>query len=207
MATALDDYAIHQIVENMELVEGRNPRWTDELWFHASSVDGKLTISAHIGVYPQTATMDAAVSVAIGDKQYNVRASRVVDGDRDTKQVDCISAEIIDPFKELTWAKAHSTTELLKKAKELEEKSCVMLAQIEKNVRDKTLVIQQKAQEIRLKALEQAQISIEKERVKNEDFIKSFCADLKQQKKEQMPLVVEQSQKIAKEALVRLLQK
>ncbi len=100
MATALDDYAIHQIVENMELVEGRNPRWTDELWFHASSVDGKITISAHIGVYPQTATMDAAVCVAIGDKQYNVRASRVVNGDRDTKQVDGISAEIIDPFKE-----------------------------------------------------------------------------------------------------------
>ena len=100
MATALDDYAIHQIVENMELVEGRNPRWTDEVWFHAGSADGKINISAYIGVYPQTATMDAAVSVVIGGKQYNVRASRIVNGDRDTKQVDCISAEIIEPFQE-----------------------------------------------------------------------------------------------------------
>ena len=41
MATELDDYAIHQIVENMELVEGRNPRWVDELWFHVGTTDGR----------------------------------------------------------------------------------------------------------------------------------------------------------------------
>ena len=99
MATELDDYAIHQIVENMELVEGRNPRWVDELWFHIGTTDGSLSVAGHMGVYPPTATMDAAASVAYGDKQYDVRFGRRVDGDRDRREVGGISADIVDPFR------------------------------------------------------------------------------------------------------------
>ncbi|MCY3881230.1 MAG: hypothetical protein OXG61_03830 [Chloroflexi bacterium] len=99
MATELDDYAIHQIVENMELVEGRNPRWVDELWFHIGTTDGSLSVAGHMGVYPPTATMDAAASVAYGGKQYDVRFGRRVDGDRDRREVGGISAEIVDPFR------------------------------------------------------------------------------------------------------------
>ena len=99
MATELDDYAIHQIVENMELVEGRNPRWVDELWFHIGTTDGSLSVAGHMGVYPPTATMDAAASVAHGGKQYDVRFGRRVAGDRDRREVGGISAEILDPFR------------------------------------------------------------------------------------------------------------
>lgn len=99
MATELDDYAIHQIVENMELVEGRNPRWVDELWFHIGTTDGSLSVAGHMGVYPPTATMDAAASVAYGGKQYDVRFGRRVDGDRDRREVGGISADIVDPFR------------------------------------------------------------------------------------------------------------
>ena len=99
MATELDDYAIHQIVENMELVEGRNPRWVDELWFHVGTTDGSLSVAGHMGVYPPTATMDAAASVAFGGKQYDVRFGRRVEGDRDRREVGGISAEIVDPFR------------------------------------------------------------------------------------------------------------
>ena len=99
MATELDDYAIHQIVENMELVEGRNPRWVDELWFHIGTTDGSLSVAGHMGVYPPTATMDAAASVAYGGKQYDVRFGRRVDGDRDRREVGGISAEIVDAFR------------------------------------------------------------------------------------------------------------
>ncbi len=99
MATELDDYAIHQIVENMELVEGRNPRWVDELWFHIGTTDGSLSVAGHMGVYPPTATMDAAASVAYGGRQYDVRFGRRVDGDRDRREVGGISADIVDPFR------------------------------------------------------------------------------------------------------------
>ena len=99
MATALDDYAIHQIVENMEQVEGRNPRWVDELWFHIGTTDGALSVAGHMGVYPATASMDAAVSVAHGGKQYDVRFGRRVENDRARREVGGISAEIIDPFR------------------------------------------------------------------------------------------------------------
>ncbi len=99
MATELDDYAIHQIVENMELVEGRNPRWVDELWFHIGATNGSLSVAGHMGVYPPTATMDAAASVAWGGKQYDVRFGRRVDGDRDRRAVGGLSADIVDPFR------------------------------------------------------------------------------------------------------------
>ncbi len=99
MATELDDYAIHQIVENMEMVEGRNPRWVDELWFHVGVTDGSLSVAGHMGVYPPTATMDAAVSVAYGGKQYDVRFGRRVEGDRDRREVGGISADIVEPFR------------------------------------------------------------------------------------------------------------
>jgi len=99
VATALDDYAIHQIVENMERVEGRNPRWVDELWFHIGTTDGALSVAGHMGVYPATASMDAAVSVAHGGKQYDVRFGRRVENDRDRREVGGISAEIVDPFR------------------------------------------------------------------------------------------------------------
>ena len=99
MATALDDYAIHQIVENMELVEGRNPRWVDELWFHIGAPDGALSVAGHLGVYPPTATMDAAVSVVRGGKQYDVRFGRRVEGDRDRREVGGVAADIVEPFR------------------------------------------------------------------------------------------------------------
>ncbi|MBH76824.1 MAG: hypothetical protein CL897_01125 [Dehalococcoidia bacterium] len=99
MATELDDYAIHQIVENMELVEGRNPRWVDELWFHVGMTDGSISVAGHVGVYPQTGTMDGAASVAYMGKQYDVRFGRRVEGDRDRREVGGITAEILDPFR------------------------------------------------------------------------------------------------------------
>ena len=99
MATALDDYAIHQVVENMERVEGRNPRWVDELWFHVGAPDGSLSVAGHMGVYPATATMDAAVSVVHGGRQYDARFGRRVDGDRDRRRVGGVSADIVDPFR------------------------------------------------------------------------------------------------------------
>ena len=98
MATDLDDYAIHQVVENMEQVEGRNPRWVDELWFHVGTADGQLSVAGHMGVYPATATMDAAASVVHGGKQHDARFGRVVQGDRDRREVGGMTAEILEPF-------------------------------------------------------------------------------------------------------------
>lgn len=96
--TDLDDLPIHQIPYTMDHVEGRDPRWVDELWFHIGSRDG-ASVAVHMGVYPGTNTMDGAASIMSGGAQTDLRFARVLEGDRDRRVVGPLRAEIVEPFR------------------------------------------------------------------------------------------------------------
>lgn len=99
MLTAIDDLTIHQTVGTMDQVHGRNPRWCDKLWFHAGTIDGRLSVAVHLGVYPATRTMDAAAAVVLEGRLYSARFSRQCVTDRDERRVGGLSATIEEHFR------------------------------------------------------------------------------------------------------------
>ncbi|MFN0096389.1 MAG: hypothetical protein ACKVVT_16640 [Dehalococcoidia bacterium] len=96
--TDLDDLPIHQIPYTMDHVDGRDPRWVDELWFHIGAPDG-VSLAVHMGVYPGTNSMDAAASIMAPGAQTDLRFARVLEGDRDRREVGPLRAEIVEPFR------------------------------------------------------------------------------------------------------------
>ncbi|MCC6420685.1 MAG: hypothetical protein IT429_20800 [Gemmataceae bacterium] len=99
MLTAIDDLTIHQTIGTMDQVHGRNPRWCDKLWFHAGTVDGRLSVAVHLGVYPATRTMDGAAAAVLDGRLYSARFSRLCVTDRDERRVGDLSAMIEEHFR------------------------------------------------------------------------------------------------------------
>lgn len=100
MTTRLDDALIHQNYGPLINVVEDDPRWFDRFYFNVQALDGSLSISQGIGVYPNQGVMDGFGVVATPAQQVNVRASReLVNGDRDRMDVGPVHAEIIEPMK------------------------------------------------------------------------------------------------------------
>lgn len=100
MTARLDDALIHQNYGTIDNVVDNDPRWFDRFYFNLQAIDGSLSISQGIGVYPNQQVMDGLAILATPEIQVNVRASReLVNGNRDEMDIGPIHAQILEPMK------------------------------------------------------------------------------------------------------------
>lgn len=97
----LDDALIHQNYGTIDqVVDTTDPRWFDRFYFNMQALDGSLSITQGIGVYPNQKVMDGFGMISTPGFQVNVRGSReLVNGNRDEMDIGPIHAEILEPMK------------------------------------------------------------------------------------------------------------
>ena len=97
----LDDALIHQNYGTIDqVVDQTDPRWFDRFYFNMQALDGTLSITQGIGVYPNQKVMDGFGMISTPGFQVNVRGSReLVNGNRDEMDIGPIHAEILEPMK------------------------------------------------------------------------------------------------------------
>lgn len=101
MLTPADDYPLHQTPEPIAFA-GTDRNFYDRFFFNALAADGSFFIAVALGVYPQLDIMDASVSVVLGDRQYNLHASKHMQGDRLDLNVGPIRIDIEKPLERTT---------------------------------------------------------------------------------------------------------
>jgi len=97
MLTQADDFPLHQTPEPMAFA-GSDRNFYDRFFFNGYNADGSVFFAAALGVYPQLNIMDAAFCLSIDGRQYNLRASKEMNGDRLNLAVGPIKVEIVAPF-------------------------------------------------------------------------------------------------------------
>ncbi len=100
MLTRADDYPVHQTPEPVAHA-GSDRNFYDRYFFNGYDPEGQVFFAAALGVYPNLNVMDAAVSVRVGGVQHNLRASKLLRGERLDLQVGPISLEIVEPLRQL----------------------------------------------------------------------------------------------------------
>ena len=100
MLTKGDDYPIHQTPDPIAY-SGTNRNFYDRYFFNGYTTDGAVFFAAALGVYPYLNIMDAGFAVRIGDRQYNLHASRHMHMERLDTQVGPIRVEVLEPLQRL----------------------------------------------------------------------------------------------------------
>jgi hypothetical protein len=101
MLTKADDYPIHQTSTPIAYSATSDRNFYDRYFFNGYSRDGSIYFAAALGVYPNRQVMDAAVSVVLDGRQYVLRASRRLDGERMDCTVGPIAVEVLEPLRRL----------------------------------------------------------------------------------------------------------
>jgi hypothetical protein len=100
MLSKADDYPIHQTPDPIAF-SGTDRNFYDRYFFNGYTTDGTIFFAAAMGVYPHLNIMDAGFAVRIGDRQYNLHASRHLHMERMDTQVGPIRVEVVEPLKVL----------------------------------------------------------------------------------------------------------
>ena len=101
MLTPADDYPLHQTPEPIAFA-GTDRNFYDRFFFNAMDEEAGFFVAVALGVYPQLDIMDASVAVVLGEKQYNLHASKHMLGDRLDLSVGPIHIEIEKPLERIT---------------------------------------------------------------------------------------------------------
>lgn len=97
MITPADDYPLHQTADPIAFA-GTDRNFYDRFFFNGYDKQGTVFFGVALGVYPQLDVMDAAFSVSIEGKQYNLRSSKRMHGQRMDLRVGPITIEILQPL-------------------------------------------------------------------------------------------------------------
>jgi hypothetical protein len=100
MLTKGDDYPIHQTPDPIAFSQS-DRNFYDRYFFNGYALDGEIFFGAALGVYPNLNIMDAAFAVRIGQRQYNIRASRHLNMERMDTKVGPIRVEVVEPLHKL----------------------------------------------------------------------------------------------------------
>jgi hypothetical protein len=98
--TKADDYPIHQISKPVSEV-GSERNFYDRYFFNGYSKTNDIYFGAVLCVYPNLNIMDGAFTLAYKGKQYNSRASRVLNLERLETEVGPLKVEVIEPLRKL----------------------------------------------------------------------------------------------------------
>jgi hypothetical protein len=102
MLTRFDDYLIHQTPETLDHVVSGDRNFYDRYYFNCHDLTGDTFLVVAMGAYPNLNIIDAFATVVVrNQRQYVVKASRVLDGDRSNSVVGPIGVEILDGLRKL----------------------------------------------------------------------------------------------------------
>ncbi len=96
-----DDYLIHQYPEPIDTVFTGDRHFYDRYYFNMHASDDSLFVVMGMGQYPNLGVTDAFVSVAHGDTQTTVRASRELGSDRLNTVVGPLQVEVLEGLRSL----------------------------------------------------------------------------------------------------------
>ena len=100
MLTPFDDSLHHQIPTTFDHAGTSDPRFYDRHWFAAYDPDGGGAIQTTLAMYRNMNVADGALAAIIGDSQHNVRFSRTLRPDFETR-CGALSVEVRRPMEEL----------------------------------------------------------------------------------------------------------
>lgn len=100
MLTRADEYPIHQTPDPIAF-SGTDRNFYDRYFFNGHSADGNVFFGVAMGIYPHLNIIDASFSVRIGERQYNLRASRHLNMERMDTFVGPIRVEVVEPLHSL----------------------------------------------------------------------------------------------------------
>lgn len=101
MLTPMDDYLIHQAAETLDHPATSDRNFYDRYYFSAFSTDGSAFVAVAFGQYPNLNVTDAFANAVVGEKQYIVRGSRELNGDRGDTHIGPIQVQILEGLKRL----------------------------------------------------------------------------------------------------------
>jgi hypothetical protein len=100
MLTPHDDYLIHQTPDTLDRVATSDRNFYDRYYFNCHDLTGDTFLVVAMGVYPNLGIMDAfATCVQRNERQFVVRASRELKGDRVQTVVGPIGVEVIEGLR------------------------------------------------------------------------------------------------------------
>ena len=102
MLTPFDDYLIHQTPETLDRVVSGDRNFYDRYYFNCHDLAGDTFLVVAMGAYPNLGVIDAfATCVARNQRQFVVRASRALAGDRSRTVVGPIGVEVLEGLRRL----------------------------------------------------------------------------------------------------------
>ena len=100
MLTPFDDYLIHQTPETVDRVASSDRNFYDRYYFNCHDLTGETFLVVALGLYPNLGVIDAfATCVHRNKRQFVVRASRELAGDRSNTTVGPIGVEVIEGLR------------------------------------------------------------------------------------------------------------
>ena len=87
-----------------------DPRFFESLYFAIHEPNGAATLIVRLQTYPNMGVMDAHVIGVLGQRQYNLRLSRVIRNDREVTRIGPLTLEITEPMKRWRLALEDSST-------------------------------------------------------------------------------------------------
>jgi hypothetical protein len=100
--TPLDDYLAHQTPETLDRVATSDRNFYDRYYFNCHDLTGETFLVVAMGVYPNLGVIDAfATVVRRNERQFVVRASRELAGDRSNTVVGPIGVEVLEGLRKL----------------------------------------------------------------------------------------------------------
>jgi hypothetical protein len=102
LLTPFDDYLIHQTPETLDRVVTSDRNFYDRYYFNCHDLTGDTFLVIAMGVYPNLGVIDAfATCVQRNERQFVVRASRALAGDRSRTEVGPIGVEVLEGLRRL----------------------------------------------------------------------------------------------------------
>jgi len=99
-----DEYLNHQMPFPHAVVGSSDPNWRERYWVSIHDVaHQRFILSIGFGKYPNQDVMEGCAMAQVGDKQYNLRASRQLLPQRDEIEVGPMAATVIEPLKTLAF--------------------------------------------------------------------------------------------------------
>jgi hypothetical protein len=100
MLTKFDDYLIHQTPETLDHVGSSDRNFYDRYYFNCHDLTGDVFLVIAMGAYPNMNIIDAfATAVVKNERQYVVKASRELSGDRSNTTVGPIGVEVLEGLR------------------------------------------------------------------------------------------------------------
>lgn len=97
--TAEDELLVHQHHDTFASVSSSDPAWTERVYGWAGDTGGEVAVAFGISRYINRNVADGYGLVAIGKKQYSIRASRRLYPEPNTVVVGPLRYEVVEPLK------------------------------------------------------------------------------------------------------------